>query len=132
VRRPRQRAAVTLPRRLPHAERIAPAGFAAVVAGWSAATLPFFPAGFPAGLALLAALLAFWRGRAGLAFALAVPILPLGNVSLGLALLYSGLAAGWLALFWRDARSGLAPVFGPLLGVPGRPGPLPPAGAPVP
>jgi len=130
VQRPRRRAAAALPR-LPHAERFAPAGFAALVAGWTAATLPFFPAGFPAGLALAAALLALWRGRAGLAFALAVPILPLGNVSLGLALLYSGIAAAWLALFWGDARSGLAFVFGPLLGFLGCIGLLPLAVATV-
>ena len=39
------------------------------------------------------------RAALGLAFALAVPIFPLGNVALGLALLYAALAAAaWLAL----------------------------------
>ena len=53
---------------------------AALVVGWSAATLPFYPGGWWIGLALLAAGLAAFRPRIGLAFALAVPILPLGNV----------------------------------------------------
>ena len=88
---------------------------AAVVVGWSAATLPFYPGGWWIGLALLAAGLAAFRPRIGLAFALAVPILPLGNVSLGLALLWTGLAAAWLALTAGEARSGLLFAVGPLL-----------------
>src|SRR5581483_7172420 len=55
------------------------------------------------------------RPRAGLALALAVPILPLGNVSLGLAVLYAGLALGWLVLSWREPRGGLLFTLGPLL-----------------
>jgi hypothetical protein len=47
--------------------------------------------------------------------ALAAPILPLGNVALGLALAYSAIALAWLVLSWRDARSGLAFLAGPLL-----------------
>jgi hypothetical protein len=77
--------------------------------------LPFFPHGWPLGLALLVGAAAFFRERLGLALALAVPILPLGNVSLGLAVLYAALAAVWLALCWREARSGLLFVLGPLL-----------------
>ena len=56
-----------------------------------------------------------YRERLGLALALAVPILPLGNVSLGLALLYAAFAAGWLALAWREPRGGLMFVLGPVL-----------------
>jgi hypothetical protein len=88
---------------------------AALVAGWTAATLPFYPGGWWIGLALLAAALAVFRPRIGLAFALAVPILPLGNVSLGLALLWTGLAAAWLALTAGEARSALLLAAGPLL-----------------
>src|SRR5207302_2146639 len=88
---------------------------AALVVGWSAATLPFYPGGWWIGLALLAAGLAAYRPRIGLAFALAVPILPLGNVSLGLALLWTGLAAAWLALTAGEPRSGLLFAAGPLL-----------------
>src|ERR671930_789317 len=88
---------------------------AALVTGWTATTLPFYPGGWWVGLALLAAGLAAFRPRIGLAFALAVPILPLGNVSLGLALLWSVLAAAWLALTAGEARSGLLFAAGPLL-----------------
>ena len=49
----------------------------------------------------------------GLALALAVPILPLGNASLGLALVYSAIATLWLGLFWRDPRSSFLFLVGP-------------------
>ena len=45
-------------------------------------------------LALLAAILTFFSARGGLAFALVVPVLPLGNIALGLALLYGGRRRG--------------------------------------
>jgi hypothetical protein len=77
--------------------------------------LPFFPHGWPVGLALLVGAAAFFRERLGLALALAVPILPLGNISLGLAVVYSVLAVLWLAVCWGEARSGLLFVLGPLL-----------------
>ncbi|MDQ2984532.1 MAG: serine/threonine protein kinase [Actinomycetota bacterium] len=99
----------------PRAEQLAPAAAAALFAGWTAWKLSFFPHGFALGLAGLAAALTLVRPRLGLAFALAVPILPLGNVSLGLATLYSALAAGWLALSWREPNVGLFCATGPLL-----------------
>jgi hypothetical protein len=95
--------------------RLLPAALAATVAGWTAQTLPFFPAGWPAGIAAVAAALTLARERAGLVFALAVPFFPLANVSLGLALAYAALAAGWVALTWRDPRSALLFAVGPLL-----------------
>ncbi len=88
------------------------AGLATLVGG---SFLPFFPAGWAPALALAAAATAAVRPRAGLALALATPMLPLGNLSLGLALLYGVLATAWLALAWRDARAGLAFLAGPLL-----------------
>jgi hypothetical protein len=88
---------------------------AAIVAVWSTAALPFFPARWPLLLGLMAAALTALRARLGLAFTLAVPILPLGNISLGLAVLYAGLAALWLLLVWGDARRGLLWAAGPLL-----------------
>ena len=103
---------------------VAPA-LAALVAGWSAAALSFYPGGWWAGLALFAAALAAVRPRAGLAFALAVPILPLGNVSLGLALLWTSVALGWLALTAGEPRSGLLFALGPLLAPLGALGLLP-------
>jgi hypothetical protein len=88
---------------------------AAVVAGWSAAALPFFPARWPLLLGLISAALTALRAPLGLAFTLAVPILPLGNISLGLAVLYAGLAGVWLLLVWGDPRRGLLWAAGPLL-----------------
>jgi hypothetical protein len=96
-------------------ERAPHAALAAVFAAGSALLLPFFPAGWPFLLGALAAIAALLSPPAGLALALAVPVLPLGNVSLGLALAYVPLALGWLLLFARDARSGLLFLAGPIL-----------------
>ena len=87
----------------------------ALFAGWTAAALPFFPTLFAPLLALLAGALTLARPRLGLAFTLAVPVLPLGNISSGLAFAYAALAAGWLALSWRSPRQGLFLALGPLL-----------------
>jgi hypothetical protein len=89
---------------------------AAAVTGWSTATLPFYPTGWPLGLAALAAGLTALKPRAGLALALAAPIFPLGNVALGLAVLYGAIASGWLLVSWRRPREALLPAIGPLLG----------------
>jgi hypothetical protein len=94
---------------------VAGPALAALVAGWTAAALPFYPTGGAPLLAALAALAAFVRPRAGLAVALAVPVLPLGNIALGLAVVYLLVAAGWLALFVREPRGGLLAALGPLL-----------------
>ena len=66
-------------------------------------------------LALVALAATLLRERAGIALALAVPFFPLGNISLGLALLYAALAAGWLLVTWREPRAALLFVVGPLL-----------------
>jgi hypothetical protein len=108
-----------------HAVRVAPAAAAALFAGWIPATLPFFPAHWSAGLAVLAAVLTFAWPRLGLAFALAVPVLPLGNLALGLAILYSAIACAWYALHWRRPRTALLFVAGPLLSPIGALGLLP-------
>jgi hypothetical protein len=96
-------------------DRLAPGALAGLSAGWVAAALPFYPAGWPLGLAALGAALGFAAPRAGLLFALAVAFFPLANISLGLAIVYGALAAGWAALNWRDARAGLLFAAGPLL-----------------
>ena len=49
--------------------------------------LPFYPHSWPVLLALVALATTLLRERAGIALALAVPVFPLGNISLGLALL---------------------------------------------
>ncbi|HYX89437.1 MAG TPA: serine/threonine-protein kinase [Gaiellaceae bacterium] len=92
----------------------APIG-AGLFAGWTTAALPFFPPLFAPLLGLLAFALTLVRPRIGLALALAAPVLPLGNISSGLALLYAALACGWLALSWRAPREGLFLALGPLL-----------------
>src|SRR5437868_3229302 len=96
-------------------ERVASGTLAAVAAGWTASALPFFPAHFPLGLAAAAFALTFVRERLGLAATLAVPLFPLGNVSLGLAVVYAGIAVFALALAWREPRAGLFVALGPLL-----------------
>jgi hypothetical protein len=88
---------------------------AAGFAGWTASAIPFFPHGWAAGLAVIAAAATAWKPRVGLVVALAVPILPLGNVSLGLALVYAALAAAWALLCRREPRAGLLFALGPAL-----------------
>jgi hypothetical protein len=88
---------------------------AALLAGWTSAALPFYPPSWPVLLALVALATTLLRERAGIAFALAVPFFPLGNISEGLALLYAALAAGWLLVTWREPRATLLFVIGPLL-----------------
>jgi eukaryotic-like serine/threonine-protein kinase len=95
--------------------RAGAAVLAAGFAGWTAGALPFFPHGWPLGLAAGVAAVTALRERLGLAVALAVPVLPLGNVSLGLAVVYAAVAALWLALSWREPRAGLLFVLGPVL-----------------
>jgi hypothetical protein len=83
------------------------AALAAGFAGWTATALPFYPHGWAPGLAIGAAAVTALRPRLGLAVALAVPVLPLGNVSVGLALVYAAVAAAWMALSWREPRGAL-------------------------
>lgn len=98
------------------ATRLGAAALAAVFAGWTASALPFFPhGGFALLLAAVVAALTAFRTRLGTGLALAVPILPLGNISLGLAVLYTALALAWLALCWREPRGALLAALGPVL-----------------
>jgi len=109
-----RRPALALPARIGAGHTLT-AALAAILAGWTAAALPFYPHGWPFLLAVAAAAATLFRERAGIALALAVPVLPLGNISLGLALLYTALAAGWLLVTWREPRAGLLFVLGPVL-----------------
>ena len=97
------------------AARAGAAALAALFAGWTAAELPFYPASWAVVLALAAAAFTAFRPRLGLAVALAVPVLPLGNISLGLALLYALAAVLWLVLSWREPRGALLFALGPAL-----------------
>ena len=96
-------------------QRLAPAGLAAATVVIGATLLPFWPPVLFILIALAAALSTLRSPRVGLAIALFVPVFPLGNVAQGAAVVYGALAAGWLALWWRDARAGLLFVAGPVL-----------------
>jgi hypothetical protein len=95
--------------------RLLPGALTGLASGWVASRLPFYPPGWPFPIAGAGAALGFAAPRAGLLFALTVAFFPLANISLGLGLLYGLLAAGWVALTWKDARSGLLLAAGPLL-----------------
>jgi hypothetical protein len=103
----------------PSAESCLAAGLAALAAGWTASSIPFFPASWSWMIAAAASVLTLLNARAGLALTLAVPVFPLGNAASGLALLYGTIATFWLAAFWRDPRRGLAFAAGPVLGLAG-------------
>ncbi len=114
-----------------HLGRLAPAVPAALVAGWTSATFPFFPAHWPLALAALAGFSSLLSARAGLAVALAVPVLPLGNVSTGLAAAYALAGCAWICLFWTRPRAALLFVLGPLLAPLGALGLVPLAVQPI-
>src|SRR4051794_21707591 len=106
-------------RELPAVPRqLLPALAAGIYAAGAAALLPFYPARGALPLGVAAAALTLGAPRLGLAFALGVPIFPLGNVALGLALLYTALAtAAWLALVLTKgpARRAIAAAAGVVL-----------------
>jgi hypothetical protein len=114
-RRPPKRTRMRRPSPQIPAGRIAVVTLAALAAGWTAATLPFYPEGSAWIVAAMAAVLTTLRERAGLAFVLAVPVLPLGNVSTGLALAYAALALAVLVVMWGEPRGGLLIAVAPLL-----------------
>jgi eukaryotic-like serine/threonine-protein kinase len=95
--------------------RIAPAVLTGAVTAVGGSLLPFWPALLLAGITLLATLASLRSPRLGLAIALVTPLFPVGNVALGAAALYGAIATAWLALAWRDARTGLLFAAGPLL-----------------
>ena len=114
-RRARSRPKVRFDPRRAGRRVVAPA-LAALSAAWVASALPFYPELWPVLLAALAAGLALLKPRLGLAFTLAVPVLPLGNIAFGLAVAYALVAAVWLVLMWGDPRRGLLFSVGLLLG----------------
>jgi serine/threonine-protein kinase len=104
-----------LRRRMPVSAMLAPAA-AGLVAGWTVEAFPFYPGpAFLVATALATALTVF-RPRVGLAFTLALPLLPLGNLSIAAAALAACCAIALLAAFWHEPRSGLLFAAGPLLG----------------
>jgi eukaryotic-like serine/threonine-protein kinase len=102
-----------------HARRVVPVALGVLTTALGATFLPFWPPELVAVLILATGLACWLDPRLGLALALAVPILPLGNIATALAGLYAIFAASWLALNWRDARHGLWFMAGPALAVVG-------------
>jgi hypothetical protein len=100
---------------LPLEQRLVPAGLAAVAVVIGATLVPFWTPGLTILLTVAAALATLRSPRLGLAVALFIPVFPLGNVAQAAAIAYATLAALWLALWWRDARSGLLFMAGPVL-----------------
>jgi hypothetical protein len=109
----RRQALPSLP--VPIVRRVVAGAAAALFTGATAALIPFYPEGWFWGLAAFAGALAALRPRLGLAFALGVAVLPLGNVSLGLAIAYCLAALAWIVATWRRPEEGLLFVAGPLL-----------------
>ena len=95
--------------------RFVPALAAGVFAGGAASLLPFYPAHAPALLALVAAATALVAPRWALAFALVVPVFPLGNVALALALAYAAARVRLVRRVRRRARARAAPGIRPAL-----------------
>ena len=97
------------------AGRLAPAALTGIAAAAGAAVLPFFPSGTAFVLGAAIGFLSLRNPRLALGLALALPVLPLGNHSLGLAVAYSIVAAAWLLFFLREPRWALLPALGPVL-----------------
>lgn len=89
---------------------------AGIYAAAAASLIPFYPAHSGVMLVAVTAALAYRAPRAGVALALAVPVLPLGNVALALALVYTAIAVVWFAVHVREPERALLPVLGPLFG----------------
>ena len=115
TQRPQRPQAARAPQARFPAGRVAPIALAVAAAAVGATVLPFWPSVLVAALVLGAGLAAFVDPRLGLAVALAAPVFPIGNASQSAALLYGAFALAWLVLSWRDARSGLLFVSGPVL-----------------
>ncbi len=99
----------------PPALRIASAALVGAIAAAGTLLLPFWPPRFAVALAVAAGALAVRWPRLGLAVALLLPALPLGNVALGAALCWLAVAVGWIAVSWRRPQVGVAFAAGTLL-----------------
>jgi hypothetical protein len=116
---------------LPPVQRLLAGSTAALFTGATAALIPFYPLGWAWGLAAFATVIAALKPRLGLTFALATAVLPLGNVSLALAIAYSVAATTWIVATWRRPEEGLLALVGPLLAAVGATALLPLALLPV-
>jgi hypothetical protein len=97
------------------ADRLLPVALAALTAAIGATLLPFWPPVLVAAIVLAAGAAAAVRPRLGLAVALAAPVFPFGNEAGSAAIVYGAFAVGWLALSWRQPRTALLFITGPIL-----------------
>jgi hypothetical protein len=111
-RKPKKPLAAKL--RRPDPARLAHALASAVFVAWGTSLFPFYPAHTQVPLALLAGFVSLARPLGGSAFAYSLLILPLGNYSLGLALVYMLAATCWLAFNRRDPLTMHLPLLGPV------------------
>ena len=116
---------------VPPVQRLLAGSTAALFTGATAALVPFYPLGWAWGLAAFATVIAALKPRLGLTFALATVVLPLGNVSLALAIAYGVAATVWIVATWRRPEEGLLASVGPLLAAVGATALLPLAVLPV-
>ena len=86
----------------------------ALVVAWGTSQFPFYPVHAHVPLAILAAIVSLSSPRTGSALTFALLLLPLGNYSLGLALVFALVAICWLAFTWRSPHLAQLPVLGPL------------------
>ena len=98
----------------PNLARLGHALASALVVAWATYRFPFYPAHAQIPLAILAATVSFSRPRMGNALTLVLLLLPLGNYSLGLALVFALVATCWLAFTWRSPHLAQLPILGPL------------------
>lgn len=100
--------------RKPDCARIANALASAAIVAWGTSQFPFYPVHTQAPLAILAAAISFARPRGGSLMALSLLVLPLGNYSLGLALVFAIAAAAWAVFTAGNPYQLQLPVLGPL------------------
>ncbi|MHB8060589.1 MAG: protein kinase domain-containing protein, partial [Gaiellaceae bacterium] len=100
--------------RRPDPARLAHALASMAFVFWGTSLFPFYPAHSQVPLALLAGFVALSRPLGGSALAYSLLLLPLGNYSLGLALVFALAAACWLAFNRRAPLTTQLPLLGPV------------------
>ena len=90
---------------------------AAVTVAWGTSLFPFYPPRLQIPLALLVGIAGLVAPRFAGAAALLALVLPLGNYSLGLAIVFVVVAALWLLMSWREPSLAFVPAAGPILGL---------------
>lgn len=111
ARRPATRAVPAAP----SAAALVSGGLVALAAGGGTLILPFWPPRVGFLLAVVVGAIAVRRPRLGLAAALLLPALALGNEAQAAAVCWIAVAAALFAVSWRQPRAGVAFVAGPLL-----------------